>query len=132
MPGLVRTGLLAAVLAMAVLLTACGGDDGSAGLPTTTDVAVAQPLATTSSSPPVPASSQPAVELCLGVEVAEDPPVVQVDALTEVSGVAVSRQHDELLWLHNDSGGDPVVYGVGADGAAVAELLLEGAESKDT
>jgi hypothetical protein len=51
--------------------------------------------------------------------------------LTEVSGVAASRRNDGVLWMHDDSGGDPEVFAVGLDGAPRGSYLLEGAEATD-
>lgn len=36
--------------------------------------------------------------------------------LPEISGMAASRRHEGLLWLHNDGAHPPVLYAVGADG----------------
>ncbi|MCA9526447.1 MAG: hypothetical protein KC549_09165, partial [Myxococcales bacterium] len=44
--------------------------------------------------------------------------------LGEVSGIAVSRQSPGVLWLHNDSGDDPVLYATGEDGAALGRLTI--------
>ena len=43
--------------------------------------------------------------------------VPSYQVLSEVSGVVASRQRSELLWMHNDSGGEPILYAVGTDGA---------------
>lgn len=51
--------------------------------------------------------------------------------LHETSGVVVGRRHPELFWTHNDSGGDPVVYGVRPGQGVVAELRLRGAPVVD-
>ena len=37
-------------------------------------------------------------------------PTVQDRELNEVSGVAASRVHPPILWVHNDSGGEPAVH----------------------
>jgi hypothetical protein len=71
-----------------------------------------------------PAAAQP-VE---GAEVAvrlEDPRIV------ESSGLALSRRHRAVLWTHNDSGGAPELYAVGADGRALATLRLDGVDARD-
>jgi len=53
------------------------------------------------------------------------------DQLHEASGVASSRTHAGLVWTHNDSGGDPIVYGVDSSGAVAAELHLRNARNVD-
>ena len=51
--------------------------------------------------------------------------------LHETSGVVLGRRQPGLFWTHNDSGGDPVVYGVRAGQGVVAELRLRGAPVVD-
>jgi hypothetical protein len=51
--------------------------------------------------------------------------------ILESSGLALSRRHQAVLWTHNDSGGDPALYAVGADGGTLATLTLAGVEARD-
>ncbi|MGD8726818.1 MAG: hypothetical protein PVH40_04185 [Gemmatimonadales bacterium] len=57
--------------------------------------------------------------------------VFQTSRLDESSGVAASRALEGVLWTHNDSGDDPVLYAVDATGALLASYLLSGAEAVD-
>jgi len=52
-------------------------------------------------------------------------------ALTEISGLAASRAHPGVLWVHNDSDAAPVVWALDSSGAVLATLELEGAEAFD-
>jgi hypothetical protein len=52
-------------------------------------------------------------------------------ALVESSGVAASRRHPGVLWTHNDSGGDPVVYAVDANGKLLGATRIQGATNHD-
>jgi hypothetical protein len=52
-------------------------------------------------------------------------------ALTEISGVVASRAHPGIIWVHNDSGGGPVLWALDTSGATVATLELAGAEAYD-
>jgi hypothetical protein len=131
-----RLGLSAVVvlgLAVAVAVAACsggggkgdGGDDAAGeggGGGSTTSAAPA----TTTTVPPVTAA-----ELCAHAELGDSPPAVAQPDLTEISGVAASRQSPGVLWMHNDSGGDPEVFAVGVDGAPRGDYALEGAEARD-
>jgi hypothetical protein len=45
--------------------------------------------------------------------------------LAEASGLAASAAHPGLWWTVNDSGGEPVVFGLRAGGEVVATLALE-------
>ncbi len=51
--------------------------------------------------------------------------------LNESSGFAPSHRAADLLWSHNDSGGEPVVYALGTGGAARGRVRLAGATNKD-
>ena len=56
---------------------------------------------------------------------------LQTQGLRESSGAAVSRRHPGMLWTHNDSGDDPVVYLTDLTGADLGKLVLAGAEARD-
>lgn len=50
----------------------------------------------------------------------------------EASGLAASRRTPGLLWVHNDSGGEPVLYGVAADtGDLRGTIRLRGVRNTD-
>lgn len=49
----------------------------------------------------------------------------------EASGLAASRRTDGLYWTHNDSGGEPVLYALAADGARRGAVRLAGAVNFD-
>lgn len=50
---------------------------------------------------------------------------VRLEELAEASGAAVSRRHPGVLWTHNDSGNDAVLFGVDAkDGTRRARIPL--------
>lgn len=51
--------------------------------------------------------------------------------LNESSGFAPSHRAANLLWSHNDSGGEPVVYAVGTDGSDRGRVRLSGAINID-
>lgn len=51
--------------------------------------------------------------------------------LREVSGVAASRLNRDMYYVHNDSGGGPVVYLIDRDGNTRLELKLRGAAAVD-
>ena len=43
-------------------------------------------------------------------------------SLREASGLAVSRRHPGILWVHNDSGDGPHVYAVDTTGALASRV----------
>jgi len=51
--------------------------------------------------------------------------------LSEISGMAVSRRHAGVLWMHNDSDGPAELFAVDETGHRVATVLVEGVENRD-
>lgn len=49
----------------------------------------------------------------------------------EASGLAVSRRTSDLLWTHDDSGGDAALYAVDTQGRRRGTLRILGVENKD-
>jgi hypothetical protein len=75
---------------------------------------------------------------CVAPAAAASPPsgsaelfVIGDPRITEASGLALSGRHNGVLWMHNDSGGEARLFGVGFDGAVVAVAALEGATNVD-
>ena len=62
-----------------------------------------------------------------GVELTGELPPV----LRESSGVAVSRRNDGVLWTHNDSGNDPVLFAVDITGRLLGAITLESTTVRD-
>lgn len=53
------------------------------------------------------------------------------ERLGEVSGLAASRRHEDLLWVHNDGGGGPYLYALGTRGGLRGRLEIEGVVNTD-
>ena len=51
--------------------------------------------------------------------------------LEEISGLAQSRVDSDRMYVHNDSGGEPVIYVLSLEKEPIAQLVLEGAENVD-
>lgn len=51
--------------------------------------------------------------------------------LHETSGLAASRRHAGVLWTHDDSGGEPVVYAIDARGHLLGSVRVTGARNAD-
>lgn len=49
----------------------------------------------------------------------------------ESSGVVASRKHSDLLWTHNDSGGESEIFAVDPAGRLLGRASIPGAENKD-
>lgn len=56
---------------------------------------------------------------------------VDFPGLNEASGVAVSRNNQDVLWTHNDKGGLPRIYAIDAQGRGLGIYNLPGAEAVD-
>ena len=52
-------------------------------------------------------------------------------SLVEISGVAASRTHPGVLWVHNDSGGKPSLTALSDAGADLGTYRVPGAEATD-
>ena len=57
--------------------------------------------------------------------------VLKNDDLKEISGIAVSYKNPGLIWVHNDSGGEPALFAIGFDGSVAAKLTLDGLTNID-
>ena len=53
------------------------------------------------------------------------------DRLREVSGMAASRAHADVLWMLNDGGNDAALYAVSLRGRRLARLALDGVPNTD-
>jgi len=49
----------------------------------------------------------------------------------EISGVVASRQHQDLLWVHNDSGDAARIYAIHTSGTLLATVELSGVNAND-
>lgn len=52
--------------------------------------------------------------------------------INEASGLCASRRHKDVLYTHNDSGGESRIFAIDSkSGRRLATLNIDGAESKD-
>ena len=51
--------------------------------------------------------------------------------VSEASGIARDPRSADLFWVHNDSGHDPILYGVDSTGALAGTTPIAGATSRD-
>ncbi len=56
---------------------------------------------------------------------------IDSNILQEISGMAVSRQYPNILFVHNDSGDGPFIYAVSITGELLGKIKLEGADAVD-
>jgi len=56
---------------------------------------------------------------------------VALAELNEISGAAVSRSQPGVIWVHNDSGADPVVYALSREGAVLDRVALPELDARD-
>jgi len=138
-----RRALGGVVLTLAVLAGGCGSSESRAPSTTSSPVTTSSTtstttttmaaVSTTSTTTTVAADSPAtAADLCALTPPSSEPVLVETAALTEASGIAVSRRHEGLLWAHNDSGDGARLYlldlGTGAD---LGTWPLEGAAAFD-
>ncbi|MEM1085782.1 MAG: hypothetical protein AAGI48_16865 [Verrucomicrobiota bacterium] len=60
-----------------------------------------------------------------------EPARIRIDALREASGMAVSRQNPDLLWLANDSGSSATLFVCNAEGQQRGTLSIDKAKNVD-
>lgn len=54
------------------------------------------------------------------------------ERLTEISGMAMSRQHPDIVWMHNDSSGGPLLFAVSTTSCkTVATIRVSGSDARD-
>jgi hypothetical protein len=73
-------------------------------------------------------TGQPASTVWPGPDVAGR---LQAAGLAESSGLSASRRQPNLLWSHNDSGGQPVLFALDATGAHLGSVRLIGVTNVD-
>ena len=56
---------------------------------------------------------------------------IENDALDEISGLAASRAHANILWGHNDAGNVATLYAIGLDGGDGGAVFVPGALNED-
>lgn len=120
-----RIGL---VLAASLLVAACNptAEVGTTGTePALSDVTTSSPPATTTSMPTPTLPPPPPSDWCdsYGDPVATG--TVASAAVTEASGIALSRRHPGTIWVHNDSGGGPFVYATDPTGADLGAFEVD-------
>ena len=134
-----RNRLATAVVAVALATGACTTSDSSTGAPVTTGVDVT----------PLPAASMSSTTTTTTTLAVPDPPPLGEGSvcdlfdgavtelgrisnveITEASGIAAATQGG-ALWVVNDSGNEPVLYAVAADGSDLGATELEGASGFD-
>ena len=57
--------------------------------------------------------------------------VIKNPVLEEISGLAFSHKHPNLIYVHTDSGGDPAVYLLDSMGKELGVIQLEGVKNRD-
>lgn len=110
-------------------LVACGGKavidpiGGGGGASTTTTTA-----GTTTNTTTMP--GKPLCEACLEAVIDSAGSVADAE-ITEASGIAASRIHDDVYYVHNDSGGAPRFFAVDSAGTDLGSYVVDEAAAVD-
>ncbi len=104
-----------------LLLLACGGD-GDAGTGGSDGPGDSGTAASGDTAPPEPAPACPSFGEPEAVGMVDDAVLTELSGLTRAGG---------LLWTHNDSGGQAMVYGLSDTGAVLQRVAVEGAVIAD-
>lgn len=65
---------------------------------------------------------------CPETERVSDSVTIADVALSEISGLVASRSQSGILWVHNDSGDDAVVYAIDLEGQLLSKVQLVGSD----
>jgi Tol biopolymer transport system component len=57
--------------------------------------------------------------------------VLETDRIPEASGIAHSLINENVLYTHNDSGGEASVFAIDTQGKLLAEIVIDGAKNRD-
>lgn len=57
--------------------------------------------------------------------------VLETDRVLEASGIAHSLINENVLYTHNDSGGEASVFAIDTEGKLLAEIVIDGAKNRD-
>ncbi len=68
---------------------------------------------------------------CPAVNDADNAGPIGPKSLSEASGLVASRKNADVLWLHNDSGDKPRIFATRANGVALTQVALTGADALD-
>lgn len=75
------------------------------------------------------------VVFAVGAEADEPAPelaaLLRDPGMAEISGMAASRRHPGILWVHNDSDGPAELFALDREGRRVATVLLDGVWNRD-
>jgi hypothetical protein len=69
----------------------------------------------------------PDAPLCDGLQSVTEVGRVQAEELVETSGIAASRTYPGVIWAHNDSGGEAIVYALALDGTLLSTQRIDDA-----
>ena len=89
------------------------------------------PSSSTTTTAPAPSPRTPPEAACAPYGDPEVAGIVDEPGLVELSGLAASRSRPGVFWAHNDSRGDPELFGITLDGASLGATRLEGALAFD-
>ena len=125
--------------ATAIALSLAPRAEEIAATPTTTTAAVvattttttAPTTTTTVTTTPPPSTLAPGTTACDAYTEVTVAGEVASEALTETSGVAASRVADGVIWAHNDSGDDAILYALGPAGEDLGGFAVTGALAFD-
>ena len=79
----------------------------------------------------VPAATALVAAGCAGQLVTSSIGALESDLMTEISGLAASRNQPGVVWALNDSGHAPQLFAITPDGALLASFVLEGITAID-
>jgi hypothetical protein len=77
------------------------------------------------------ADTAPTLPACPQFDAGGATAIVAEPAIVEASGLAISRTHPGVFWLHNDSGDGARAFAIDPTGATLAKITIGGASALD-
>ncbi len=113
------------VVAVALLLGSCASADPgvTSTMPELTTLADVATTVPTTAPPELPPPPPPG--LCDAFDAPVAAGTVRLAEAIEISGIAPSRTHPGIIWMHNDSGGGPIVFAFDESGAHQGTFELD-------
>jgi hypothetical protein len=132
-PSMALRCLVPVLLAIACTSAASCGSAGPADV--TSPAPAHDASATTTATPAVTSSTsttRPVPEsACAELRRLEPLPIAATPPLVEISGAVLSRHSPEAIWVHEDSGNEPVLTELGLDGLERSRWVVPGVQNVD-
>ncbi|HGG56472.1 MAG TPA: hypothetical protein ENK31_01615 [Nannocystis exedens] len=116
-----------------VTTNATDATTGTTGTTGTTDptTGTTDPTTGTTTDPTTGTTTGGLLEECPEIAAGEELAKIQDPKINEASGMVASREQEDVLWVHNDSGDGARVYAITPAGETIGSFVLDGVLALD-